>query len=408
MIRRKVNIITAIFLLLSVCSGAQHRYSALLDTVKTTGFYIFPITSELSSYLKPDLSDLRITNRKNQSVPYIIDIPYGKKAIEPLLFDQKIVSKETRDEKTVLIIANGLGNEISDFEILLKSAAAERVGSLSGSDDNIHWFVILDSLLLHKSVVDDASYHSQRINFPRSNYKYYRFIIDNGKKQPLNILAAGSTGTYPYNTPDYIITNPEPAFSQRDSAGYSLITVTNKRAFHIGKIKLTVAGPWLYQRQAKLFTEIKPGLATMWNSYGHVDFTISSDEFSGYTVPLLQSQVLYLLIKNGDNPPLKITAVGTEQIKRSIIAQLEGGDVYSLLLDNPLAAAPNYDLQHFREKITATILIATGKITALPPTQITTPQKQVANWWIWPAILLIVLLLAVLAWKLTTDMKKGQ
>jgi hypothetical protein len=408
MIRRKANIITAILLLLSVCSRAQHKYSALLDTVKTTGFYVFPITSELSSYLKPDLSDLRISDSKNQPVPFIIDIPFGKKAIEPILFDQKIVSKETKDEKTILTIANGLGNEIADFVIKLKSAAAERVASLSGSDDNIHWFVILDSLLLHQSVEYDASSHSQRINFPRSNYKYYRFTIDNGKKQPLNILEAASTGTYPYDTHDYIITNPEPAFSQRDSAGYSLITITNKRPFHISKIHLSVAGPWLYKREAKLFTEIKPGLALMWDSHSYGDFTISSDEFSGYAIHFLQSQVFYLLIKNGDNPALKITAVGTEQIKRSVIAQLERGGVYSLLLDNPQATAPNYDLQHFREKITAITSISTGKITALPLTQTAAPKKQVANWWIWPAILLIVLLLAVLVWKLTTDMKKGQ
>jgi hypothetical protein len=408
MIRTRANILLAAILFLSLFSKAQqYHYTALLDTVKATGFYHIVITPELSSYLKPDLSDLRIVNEKKQNIPFIVYIPYGEKAIDPVLFDQKILKKENTKDKTILTIENERTQELSHFIVKLKSAAAERTASLSGSDDNTHWFVILDSLLLHRSGEYDSASHSQRINFPQSNYKYFRLIINNWKKEPLNILHVGSYGIdSPFETPEFVFANPVPAFSQRDSAGYSLVTITNDRPFHINKIKLNIAGTWLYQRQAKLFTKLKPGLAATWNTHGHAGFTLSSDQFSGYPIPPFKSKVFYLLINNGDNPPLKITSVTTEQVKRRVIAQLEGGASYSLLLDNPQATAQDYDLEHFRDRIPENTVITVKKITALPQMENLAPKKHVPNRWIWPAIILIVLLLALLAWKLTTDMKK--
>lgn len=409
MTKRKHNVLTIAILLLSLCGRAQHHYTAPLDTVKATGFYQIAITPELSSYLKADLSDFRIVDEKRRFVPFVIDMPYSGQKIETSLFNQKVIKKETSSENTVLVIENENKYERSNFFIQLKSAAAERVASLSGSDDSLHWFVILDSLLLQRSGEYDPASHSQRVNFPNSDYKYFRFIIHNGRKEPLNILKVSSAGAdSPFGFPDFIFTNPSPAISQTDSAGYSLVKITSDRPYHINKIKIAMAGPWFYKRQAKLFTGLKPDLSATWNSPAHTSFILSSDEFDGYTIPFLKSQVFYLLIENGDNPPLQVKSITSLQLKRMMVAQLEEGVSYSILLDDPNATAPNYDLEHFREKITAITSIGTGKITALPLTQTAAPKKQVANWWIWPVILLIVLLLAVLVWKLTTDMKKGQ
>jgi hypothetical protein len=267
--------------------------------------------------------------------------------------------------------------------------------------------VILDSLLLQKSGEYDSASHSQRINFPPGNYKYFRLTIYNGKKEPLNILSVrSSSGSSPFDIPGFIVINPSPVFSQTDSGGYSLIKITNIRPFHITKIKLSMKGSLFYKRQVKLFTEIKPGLIETWSSESLASFTMSSDDFSGYTISLLKSAIFYLLIENGDNPPLKIASISTEQINRRVIAQLEKGKTYSLLLDNPAATAPDYDLQHFRERITDIIPIKIQSIIALPQPETVAAKKQADKWWIWPVIILVVLLLAILAWKLTTDIKR--
>jgi hypothetical protein len=160
------------------------------------------------------------------------------------------------------------------------------------------------------------------------------------------------------------------------------VKIINDRPFHISTIKLRIADPWLYKRQAKLFTEIKNSLPATWNSQSHADFVISSDEFSGYSISFLKSPVFYLLIENGDNPPLRIASVSTEQIKRQVIAQLEKGMSYSFLLDNLQATAPDYDLEHFRDRITGNSVLSIKSITALPQAETIVVKKQIDNWWI--------------------------
>ena len=408
MTRKKANILLTIVIFLSLHTEAQFRYTALLDTVKATGFYSIAITPELSSYLKTDLSDLRIVDEKKQPVAFITEIPYSRKAIHEILFDQKIIQKETIDSKTILVIENAGKSKLSNFIIELRSAAAERTASLSGSDDNVTWYAILDSLLLHRSGDYDNASHSQRINFPPSNYKYFKLTINNDKKAPLSILNLTSSDISSIiDITQFFFNNPPPSFSQIDSSGYSLIKIINNRPFHVSTIKLGISDPWLYKRQAKLFTEIKSGLQETWNSYNHTTITLSSDEFSGHTIPLLKSRIFYLLIENGDNPPLKIDSISTGQKKRGVIAQLEMGREYSLLLDNPHAIAPDYDLQHFKDRIPDNVALKIKSITALPQPETVSVKKNIDKWWIWPAIILVIILLAILAWKLTKDIKKN-
>jgi hypothetical protein len=407
MTRKKADILLAFFLFLSLCSKAQYRYSALLDTVKSTGFYHIAITPELSSYLKTDLSDLSILDEKKQPVPYIIDSDQPVNSVCPMPFSIHLIRKETIGSKTIALIENTDRGLMSSFIIEIKNADAERSASLSGSDDNSNWFVVVDSFLLEKSTGENNHNHFQKIKFTACDYKYLKLTINNGNKEPLNVIAVSSP-EFPFFLfiASPVFANPAPTFSQTDSAGYSLVKITNAQPFHMSRIQFTIKGPWLYKRPAKLFTEIKAGLDQTWNSRDHATMTISSDEFFGYSIPLLKAGTFYLLIKNGDNPPLKIATVSTEQMRRKVLTQLEAGVNYSLLMDNPEARPREYDLQHFRNVIIDSTAIIVGKITALPQTESSTPKKQLSNRWVWPAIILIVALLALLSWKLTSDMKK--
>ncbi len=407
MIRKKSNILFIAIILISLYSRAQFHYTALLDTVKATGFYHITITPELSSYLKTDLSDLRIVDEKNQPVGFITDIPYSRIAYDEVLFGQKIIKKETIDSKSILVIENSGQNELSNFIIKLRSAAAQRTASLSGSDDNVNWFAILDSLLLQKSNATNNASHFQRIEFPPAGYKYFKLTIVNDKKAPLSILSITSSGIISaIDSNQFFFFNPAPSFSQTDSGRFSVVKIIQDRPFHISTFKLGIADAWLYKREARLFTVMKPGLQQTWNSHHHAAITLSSDNLSGYAIPFLKSGILYILIDNGDNPPLKIASVTTSQIKRNIIAQLEKGKSYSLLLDNLQATAPDYDLQHFRDRIPDNTAINIKTIHALRQPGTIVAKKSLDKWWIWPAIIITALFLGILAWKTTADLKK--
>jgi hypothetical protein len=408
MTSKKHNITLVVALLFFVQVSAQFKYGAQLEPVKETGFYSITVTPELGSYLKPDLSDLRIIDEKKQWVPYVINMPFEKRIHDVILFNQKIISKSTIGSKTVIVIENSEETELSNFLIELKNAAAERIGSLSGSDNNKDWFVILDSFILQVSEEYSKSSYSQLINFPTSAYKYFRLTINNEEKKPLNILKIGSSmapsligsSEHPF------LKNPPAEFLQKDTNQYSLLTIAFDRPFQINKFQVSFTGQAFYKRKAKIFTKINKDIYSTWHSQQHHDIVISSDFFSGYSIPMAKTDSLYILIENGDNPPLKASFLSTEVINRNIIAQLEKGKTYSLLLDDPDAVKPVYDLELFKDSIVNHAPLSIKRIEPLPQTK-TENKAQTNKQWIWPVILLVLALLSFLTWKLTTDMKKN-
>lgn len=408
MINKRNNIILLLpVMLFSLCLNAQFRYIAALDSVKETGFYSIAITPELSSYLKTDLSDLRIIDEKKQQIPFILDRPYERRTHHHLLFDQKIISKITTVSNTILQIENPGKEELSNLIFELKSAAAERIASLSGSDNNKDWFVILDNVLLQKSDEYTDTSHQQRINFPASTYRYFKLTVYNNKKEQLNILKASSSmAIASIDTIQPFFENPQPKFSQIDNGIYSLVKIMSYRPYQISMIRPVITKPWLYKRQVKIFTKIKNSLAETWFSQPHHSLTITSDEFSGFGIPVIQADTLYLIIENGDNPPLRLSSISTGIINRTIIAYLEKDQSYTLLLDNPKASTPAYDLEHFKDRIPRHSSLNVKKISALPQTRPVPEQKEIYKKWIWPVIILVIALLSFMTWKLTADMKK--
>lgn len=409
MTSKKHNTILIVALIFFLHSSAQFKYSVQLNSVKETGFYSIPITPELGSYLKTDLSDLRIIDENKQAVPYIIDMPLERRIHDVvLLFDQKIINKTTIGSKTTIIIENPDIQGLSNFSFELKNAAAERTGSLSGSDNNKDWFVILDSFILQASGEYTKSTHSQLINFPASNYKYFRLTINNEEKKPLNIIKIGSTmaPSLMDSTEQAFFKNPSPAFLQKDTNQYSLLTIAFSRPFQINKVQLSFTGQAFYKRKAKFFTKLNGSLSSTWYSREEHNIVISSDNFSGYSIPIIKADTIYLLIENGDNPPLKVSYVSTEVVTRNIIAQLEKDKFYSLLLDNRDAVKPEYDLEQFKDSITNYTPVGIKSIA--PLVQIEADNKEPPNkQWIWPVIIVVLAILSFLTWKLTTDIKKN-
>ena len=407
MTSKRVNIILAAALLLSMGLNAQFRHSALLDTVKETGFYSISVTPELASYLKTDLSDLRIIDEKKQWVPYITEAPFHKKSHTPVLFYQKVMLKENKDSQTNLVIENDEKIELSDLILELKNAAAERVGSLSGSDDYKNWFVILDSLMIRKSEEYSDTSHRQQINFPASTYKYFKLTVYNNKRYPLNILNVLTSAPESFlDTIPSSFRNPQPKFAQKDSGHYSLVTIMFEKPFQINGVHLRVSAPWFFKREAKLFTHLDNSLPATWSGISHDTLTMSSDDFSEHYIRRLKTDTLYVLIENGDNPPLQISSVTTSLINRNIIAHLEKGKSYSLLVDDPGARAPVYDLEHFKDRIHTPKLVSISNITGLQP-EVIQAQTQNGRRWIWPVIILVIVVLGALTWKLASDMKKA-
>jgi len=388
----------------------QFQNTAGLGTVERDSFYSIPVTPELSSYLKTDLSDVRIADEKGRWVPHIVNWSLKNTIVHNVYSALPVLKKENAGASLILIAENTGKVNLTNILLTIKNTAANRLAVISGSDDQKNWFTITDSILLSSAEMIQESMPAFRINLPPINYNYLKITIYNGNKDPFNILAILSEVPGDTRIKETYNTNPLLKFTQKDTTGFSLIHIENPAAYHLNKFIVAIASPKYYDRRVKLYLNA-PGesIKDFIRASPFQEYIFSSGNTGEYETPLIKNKELYLLIKNGDNSPLQISSINTQQVRKELVAYLEKGKQYKLFFNDSLAVMPDYDLQHFRSKVPDSLpVLSIGKITFNTKTLLDSKEKTGNRKWLWPAIIIILLLLGYFTWSLTKDMKKGK
>ena len=400
--RNKVFILLYISYLAPLMGFAQQfKYSAQLDSVTYPGFYAIAISPELSACIKTDFADIRIADENKQWVPHILQ---ASKAISKDQFTPFPIVENTLTDsgKNLLVIENTKVAGISNLQIFLKNSAVSRTAAISGSINRHDWFIIDDHLAIGRSYEMEADEYLQEINFPLSKFRYFKIVIDNVHNDPLLITKAGSYAQPSYKKPAGYLDNPVPAFTQKDSIDMSFIEVRQRINYHFDKIMLDISGPKFYDRTVQICLPdfgknqvAKPGKVLG-------SFKLLSALPPIFELPRNNIGLFFILIKNADNPPLKIEKVITQQQPFSLVAYLEQGKRYELLLGDSLASPADYDLQAFKDSI--------DFIRSLNYRNIHTIKRDIAekpstnkNYWIWPLVIFAGIVLSFLTYRLTGD-----
>lgn len=404
--RRRISHIL-ISLVLALSAQGQHRMSASLANVESDGYYRINITPDLTSHLQTDLRDLRIVDDKGNQVPYaIIDV---KKFTETLIRDTPMRIWEQRREsgRSIITLESKPGINISNLSFQLRNASADRVASLSGSDNNNDWYAIIDSFILSPSPETNQPTQVANFNFPPSNYRYLRLTIHDGERKPLNILSASSKFVEGGSRNDSaFVKNPLPGFVQVDSAGKSYVSISSDLPFQISRINFDVSHPPMYRRHVKLFYANLDTAITYGSSIFAGSFYLSSDNEEGYEFPLVRTKNFYIVTENEDNQPLKIRSIDTWQPSRYAIAYLEKGKNYKLLLDDAEAKTPRYDIEAFSSRISGAKAIGIGPIKKHAGQPGNSDPSRSDKRWIWPALVAVIVALGLLSWRLSREMRK--
>lgn len=397
------------FLLLAFYGTAQkagYTFQCKLDSIKSSGFYNIEITPELSAHIKTDFNDLRIINDSGKWVPHILNNPSYEIVNEAVIYNLPFVITENSRQNTILV-ATSKSDNISNIGLRIRNTAAERYGTLSGSDNNKDWFVINDSIILNPVVTESKIISTFRIDFPPSTYRYIKLTIHNNNKDPFNI-----TGTEYYTgavfTPGKkFIQNPATTIIQKDSNKTSYIKIIQQQRYHFDNISLKISGVKYFNRQAGLYI---PGNAHhSYTNPGQLvhSFTISNNSTLQFKIPLNNVSVFYILINNEDNLPLKINDVATSSANRYITSYLEKGNSYALIMGNSTATAPNYDLADIKTKITDSIrLLTTEKVIPLNEPVITVAPEKNNTWILWTVIIAALFILLFFTRKMLQEVNK--
>jgi hypothetical protein len=378
-------------MLLCVLQGnAQNgfAYKASLDSIGQAGFYRIILTPGIIARCKEDLSDLRILDEHGQFAPYVLksDFPgqNGERFIEfPVL---------PGDSAGDVRIGNWSGGPVRSLLIYINNSGARRNWTLSGSDDGKKWFIIREHIQVGPSSAENSNHAIETIDFPVSNYHYFKITQEDKGVLPLHIYRAGvmtqHAGSRRYRQ------TPEPVIAQKDSSNHhSYVTLTFKEPYLVEHLDVDIKGPRLYKREARVL--VKGG-----TYYGNEQLYLDPSSHS-FDVGPMKAQSIILDIDNEDNAPLIISKTGTSQLERYLLVWLEPGR-YWLLEGNMQAQAPRYDLKYFVDTVSREPAeIVPGALQAISgPAVPPAVERDRSGVLLWVIILTVLALLVFLSLKM--------
>ncbi len=401
--KHRIKYFLALLILLSGIAKstlAQHtfKYKADIETPKLSGFYKISLQPNLLAQCKADLADLRIIDQQESFVPYVKleSLPSIK---ENFINFPILQNTQDKDSITTLVVENAKPLLIRSLWLRLKNTAVSRSADLQGSDDNLNWFAIKEDIFLQQSVDHATNNYFQSLTFPASNYRYFKLIIHNKKKGPVQILQAGIYSNT--RSAQTFIPLPVRVLQKDSSDRITYINLTFSRKYQVNKISFRVNRPKHFQRNVQVYSLSGKGKTLL------TEASLSSGSqqqlvFSSKS-PQLQIQII-----NGDNQPLQIDNLQAWQLNQFLIAYLESGKTYQLLFGDKQATEPDYDLKFFTDS--ALNYVSEIKHTALESNSLfKAPEiKKERDYTVvlWVIILAALALLIFLSWKMMAEMKR--
>jgi hypothetical protein len=395
----------AIFFMV-VCVGSlkaqEFRVKTGLSEVPASAFYQVPITPELTVHARPDFSDIRIVDEKGRHVPYVIKSPRPGSSNETFI-EFPILSNTTDSSSTTIELQGREFEGTGELSLLIANTAVERYTSISGSNDRKNWYIIDDNIRLQQSGRTENGSFVQAIRFPYIRYAYFKLVIHNAKTDPLNILKAGiSKDTIPQG--DVYLANPAPHYRLVDSARRSYIFISQDQPYLTDRLHVKLKGPAFFKRDARLYLDDGKGKPAQAVSF----FNLSSENPGIIPLNGRKEKRYILVIDNLDSPPLEVEGIYSDQLRKHLVAFLDGGKQYSLLAGNPSVNAPQYDLAQFRDRIPSNISsIGFGALVANAQEDGREDHFSM-NYLLWIVIAMGILVLGYLSYKLVGEMRSRE
>ena len=383
---------------------------ASLPPVTVDGFYRIRLTPDVVSCLTPGFANVRITDQSGKEVPYLLDE-------ESPVFSTTSFKEYKMDQAvrpgccTELVLYNPGQASINNISLQIRNAETVKDASLLGSDDQKQWYALKERFSLSQIDNRETTSEVRILDFPLSNYGFYKLIINDSTTAPLNILTAGyydvSTVTGRYTE----IPKLEFAVTENSVEKQTVVNITLDTTGLFDLMDLQLKGPAFYHRRAELYVrrwiveKRKDSVETMdWVE----SFDLTSRQASSVRLNSIRASNLVLVIDNGDNPTLEVQAVRLYQLNRYLVAWLSKDGAYKVNIGKEDLRAPTYDIGYFRDSIpsdppqlAAAGLLLAGKTPVAESFTLFTSRN-----FIWVAIVGVIILLAFMTRGMLAKMKQ--
>lgn len=394
---------------LSIGATAQGpKYRSAIEPVDSTGFYRILLHHGSVGNMKSNMADLRIFDSKNQAVPYMPAPEQGQQTA--MNFQEfPILSHEIiRDSATIVVIPNKDRKRINNLSLIVGNARVEKQIRLTGSNDRKVWFSVRENAVFSSVNNPDDVAEIKLIDFPLSDYAFFRIEIDDRHNSPVNVVKvgmyAGETISQPVG-----YTPIKSTFSTIDSAKQKVtwVDVSFNQLMVVDKMQVEVGAPAFYQRNVAVYVF---GCDSAKDVKRHfvMDAVFASDQPIVLYPNNIYGRGLTLAIENKDNAPLTIQSIRTWQKNRYCIAWLDKGETYQLRFGDASLNEPDYDIRFFKEQLKGNLPELKADESEPIPESVSPKKKHTVSFFrderfIWAAIMIVIALLGWMTYAMMKD-----
>lgn len=376
----KINLlILSIFIAINSVS-AQTTHRVTLQPVDSSGYYAIQLSTEVLGRAAKDFSDLRILCDEKE-VPYFVNTGSSySTTIEYLPYPFSVTK---RDKKSELLIEVG-DQKISTFDIEIKNSAAVKNYSLSGSNDKKEWYGVSKGTLSGGNNNRTTS-EIKKIDFPLSDYHYYKMTLNDSLSEPLNILKVEA------KISESVLNQYE---TEIPVLSCDMVTAKGKKS------NLTISFPYQYEVSRVQFQIGSPTYFSRDCNFGTISNHDQSLECN------ITTDTLRIAISNGDDQPLTIQSIKCYTPSASLIAYLDSAKNYTLTFGGEAVVAPTYDLSFIKHVPNELITITTDDSTIQTITKEKPKNSLVELFWkygIWVVIALIMIQILLIVKRRLND-----
>jgi hypothetical protein len=398
--------------LVHVSHGQIFKGEANLPEIQSDGFYRIFISPQLDPYLNSNLSNIRVYDRDNKEVPYLIQ--EERPTYHTQQFREYEIVEKTQKKNccTFLTLKNLDSRSINNISLSIKNAEVVKHATLLGSDDKKNWFALKQRFSLSSIDNHNGVSEIKVVDFPLSNYVYYLLQIDDSTSAPVNVLNAGYYETNSEDGKYTVIRTSRSGKTDSASQKRTYLNIKFDSARIVDKLSVSMAGPPYFLRRATLYSKnerlSKKGVKAYYLQVLD-EFEISAKQSSVIELPGVTVSELLIKIENNDNPPLDMASVNAYQLNRYCVAWLKKGSGYHIKVGNTDLPKPVYDLEFFRDSISAhpVILNPGNPILYDMPKPMGTKTFFTSQTIIWAALAVVIIVLGVMSVRMMREAGKN-
>ncbi len=381
---------------LAITANAQQAdfsFRRKIINVNADAWHTIALPPDLFQHCRQDFSDLRIlqlSQADTTEVPYLLDVLDTEITRHEVVLSTINQSKKGSEQYITFLNS---GYKVNYLELSFNEKNYFATVKIEGSPDRKQWFELARDEKIFSVDNDREKYASSLVNFPLTDYNYLRLTIASPDKLTFRSTAFRLDEIKPGSF-DNISSTLKVSTDKKSKR--SVIDVKLDYLRPVSNIMLEIDQQNDFYRHMTVETLVDSTKTERgWiRNYQMVSGSlITSFKRNQFSIPFTLTNRLRITIDNFDNPPLQISGIKLTGAKVHLRAQLKPGENY-LFYGAAHRARPEYDIEHFREKIplqNAEATLGAEENVAKAPVAMKAIFENKA--WLWGILIAVIALL---------------